>query len=97
MLTVISFAEISAHSLSKDLDARGVNGKRQLRVLLTPSGIMECGAVHHRVWPFPGQQSLDRGSIRQIRELARHGKDIFAAPHEHPDNIRAELTGGPED
>ena len=50
--------------LSKYLDAGGVDRKRQLRVLLASRGIVECGAVHHRVWPLPSQQSLDCGSIR---------------------------------
>ena len=83
--------------LSKDLDGGGVDRERELRVLLASRGIVECGAVHHRVWPLPTQQSLDCGSIRQVCELAGHWQDILTAPHEHADNIRAELTRGPED
>ena len=93
----MSFAEISAQCSSKDLDAGGVDRERQLRVLLASRGIVECGAVHHRVWPLPSQQSLDTGSIRQVCELAGHWQDILAAPDEHADDIGAELPGGPED
>ena len=83
--------------LSKGLDAGGVDRKRQLRVLLASRGIVECRAIHHRVGPLTSQQSLDCSSIRQVCELAGHGQDIVAAPHEHADDIRPELTGRAED